>query len=140
MRLFTISVLVCIIYSCSGNHFSQYSQYNTKAYCYEDRQYLCVNNDSLKLKFVSFGGFKFASSDEEFKRLNKKKPKFKNILFYGDDRYIKTDYYVLLDNKKRKKGYAYKDSIIGNRHFTVAVNDSCHESNKKFLLKGLRNL
>ncbi|WP_262150349.1 hypothetical protein [Chryseobacterium foetidum] len=133
-------ILSFMFYSCSGNHFSRYAQYNTKAYCYEDQQYLCISNDSLKLKYVSFGGFKFASSEEEFKKLNKKRPKFKNILLYGDDRYINTEYYVLIDNKKRKKGFVYSDSIIGKNHLTIAVSDSCHESNKKFLLKGLRNL
>lgn len=129
-----------LFFSCTSNHFSEYSKYNTKSYCYEDQQYLCISNDSLELKYVSFGGFKFASNEEEFKKLNKKKPKFKNILLYGDDRYINTEYYVLTDIKKRKKGFVYSDSIIGKTHLTIAVSDSCHESNKKFLLKGLRNL
>jgi len=92
------------------------------------------------MKYVSFGGFRFAKNNLEFKKLNAKKPKFKNIVIYGTSNIIDTEYYILLDNHRKKKGFSHKDTIINRNHLTIAVTDTAQLTNKKFLLKGLKSL
>lgn len=119
--------------------FSHYSSYNAIENCNENEtNYVCILNDSLKMKYVSFGGFRFAKNNLEFNKLNAKKPKFKNIVIYGRSDIINTEYYILLDNHRKKKGFSYKDTIINSNHLTIAVTNSAQVTNKKFLLKGLK--
>ena len=124
-------------HSCTA--FNQYSKFNKVQNCGEDNIFLCITNDSLKIKYQSFGGFDFANNSKEYKKLKVgKKPKFKNILLYGKSKVIDTDYYILIDNKEKMPGFVYKDTIINNVPITVAVSDSSNKINKEFLLKGLQ--
>lgn len=67
---------------------------------------------------------------------------FKNIIFFGTSSTIETDYYLLLNNKKRKENFVYRDTIIDGRKITVAVKsaEKSAPSNQEFLLNGIRKL
>lgn len=139
MRVFIFISICFLLFSCRSS-FSRYSDYSTVEICDHNDVFVCINNDSLKLKYVSFGGFHFAKNDTEFKKLNGRKPKFKNILIYGKSEIINSDYYLLIDSHRRKRGFIYKDSLIGKTLVTVALSYSCHPSNQKVLLNGLKSL
>lgn len=133
-------ILICFCFgSCTS--FSKYSKFNKVQNCGENNIYVCITNDSLKVKYQSFGGFDFANDSKAYKKLKDgEKPKFKNILLYGQSKIINTEYYLLIDNKEKKDGFVYKDTIINKTPITVAVNDSSNKINKEFLLKGLQDL
>ncbi|KFC24252.1 hypothetical protein [Chryseobacterium sp. FH1] len=130
-------IIICLCFnSCTS--FNKYSKFNKVQNCGEDNIFLCITNDGLKIKYQSFGGFDFAKNSKEYKKLKVgKKRKFKNILLYGQSKIINTEYYILIDNKEKKTGFVYKDTIINKIPISVAVNDSSNKINKEFLLKGL---
>ena len=136
----TIVLLIVVFFSvCSCTSFSKYSKFNKVQNCGEDQIFLCITNDSLKIKYQSFGGFDFANNSKEYKKLKVgKKPKFKNILLYGKSKIINTEYYILIDNKEKQPGFVYQDTIINKFPISVAVNESSNKINKEFLLKGLQ--
>ncbi len=105
--------------------------------------YICINNDSLNIKFPSFGAFKIANSKREFRNLNfKGNLEFKNIIFFGTSSTIETEYYLLLNNREKKENFVFRDTIIGGRKITVAVKSGKKSapSNQEFLLNGVRKL
>lgn len=135
-----ISVIILLALSCSCTSFSKYSKFNSIQSC---GGYICINNDSLNIKFTSFGAFKIANSKREFRNLKLKgNLEFKNIIFFGTSSTIETDYYLLLNNKKRKENFVYRDTIIDGRKITVAVKsaEKSAPSNQEFLLNGIRKL
>lgn len=135
-----IFLVVLLLSFCSCTSFSQYSKFNKVQNCGEDLIFLCVSNDSLKIKFRSFGGFDFANNSKKYKQLKAgKKPKFKNILLFGQSKIINTEYYILIDNKEKNLDFIYKDTIINNLPISVAINNSSNKINKEFLLKGLQD-
>ena len=137
-----IAFLILVVFSvCSCTSFNKYSKFNKIEACTEEvnEAYVCITNDSLKIKYVSFGGFDFANNSKDYKKLQvQKKPKFKNILLYGQSKIINTEYYILIDNKEKRAGFVYKDTIINKIPITIAVNDSSNKINKEFLLQGLQ--
>ena len=135
-----IAFLIVVVFSvCSCTSFNKYSKFNKIQNCGEDNIFLCIINDSLKIKYQSFGGFDFANNSKDYKKLQvQKKPKFKNILLYGQSKIINTEYYILIDNKEKKAGFVYKDTIINKIPITIAVNDFSNKINKEFLLQGLQ--
>ncbi|MNK17823.1 hypothetical protein D3C87_360200 [compost metagenome] len=135
-----IAFLIVVVFSvCSCTSFNKYSKFNKIQNCGEDNIFLCIINDSLKIKYQSFGGFDFANNSKDYKKLQvQKKLKFKNILLYGQSKIINTEYYILIDNKEKRAGFVYKDTIINKIPITIAVNDSSNKVNKEFQLQGLQ--
>lgn len=131
MRLIFFLLVLSFI-SCTP--FSKYSKFNKTQNCYE--AYVCISNDSLQLKYQSFGGFKFANDKKAYKNLQKgKKSPFKNIIIYGWSNNLNGDYYLLLDNERHPENYQYKDTIIQNRKITIALSNSVtYKTNTDFLL------
>lgn len=129
-----ILILIIPLLFSSCTTFSTYSQFN-KERC-RDQAYYCVVNDSLGLEYKSFGGFKFANSVKEYRKMKvKNKPRFKNIIAYGKSTILKGDYYLILDNKKYPEDFIYRDTIINGKKITIALNKNIHyQSNVDFLL------
>lgn len=136
----SILIIIVLILLCSCNSFSKFSKYNSTQSC---GGYVCISNDSLNIKFTSFGAFKIANSKREFRNLNfKGNLEFKNIIFFGTSSTIETEYYLLLNNRKKKENFVFRDTIIGGRKITVAVKSGKKSapSNQEFLLNGVRKL
>ena len=135
-----ISVIIFLALICSCTSFSKYSKFNRIQSC---GGYICINNDSLNIKFPSFGAFKIANSKREFRNLNfKGNLEFKNIIFFGTSSTIETEYYLLLNNREKKENFVFRDTIIGGRKITVALKSGKKSapSNQEFLLNGVRKL
>lgn len=135
-----ISVIILLALFCSCTSFSKYSKFNRIQNC---GGYICINNDSLNIRFTSFGAFKIANNKREFRNLNfKGNLEFKNIIVFGTSSTIETEYYLLLDNRKKKENFVFRDIIIGGRKITVAVKSGkkSAQSNQEFLLNGVRKL
>lgn len=128
-----IFIIPLLFVSCTT--FSTYSQFNKIDKC-KDEAYLCVINDSLSLNYKSFGGFKFANNLKQYRKMKvKNKPKFRNIIAYGNSNVLQGDYYLILNNEKYPKSFIYKDTIINNKKITIALNKNInYPSNKDFLL------
>lgn len=135
-----ISVIIFLALICSCTSFSKYSKFNRIQSC---GGYICINNDSLNIKFPSFGAFKIANSKREFRNLNfKGNLEFKNIIFFGTPSTIETDYYLLLNNKIKKNNFIYRDTIIDDRKITIAIKsgEKSSPSNLEFLLNSIQKL
>ena len=91
------------------------------------------------MQSVTFRDFEFAINRKQFRKLNGSNPEFCNILFYAkttDDPY---EYYVLYNPKKikQKDGYIYKDTVMGNSRFVLAISKKAPETDKKFIMDRL---
>lgn len=65
----------------------------------------------------------------------KNKPKFKNVIVYGQSKILEGDYYLILNNKKNSNHYQFKDTIINGRKITIALNKTIdYKTNTDFLL------
>lgn len=135
-----VLLVTALVLLCSCGSFSSYSKYNNIQSC---GGYMCINNDSLNLKFTSFGAFKIANNKKEFRKLQlKRNLEFKNIIFFGNSSTIETEYYLLLNNKIRKENFIYNDTVIDGRKITVAIRSAGKSlpSNQEFLLNGIQKL
>lgn len=135
-----ISVIIFLALICSCTSFSKYSKFNRIQSC---GGYICINNDSLNIKFPSFGAFKVANSKKEFRKFQlKRNLEFKNIILFGTSSTIETDYYLLLNNKIKKNNFIYRDTIIDDRKITIAIKsgEKSSPSNLEFLLNSIQKL
>ncbi|WP_313806068.1 hypothetical protein [Flavobacterium sp.] len=124
--------------SCSS--FSEYSKETKKGFDEEDRT--MVSNEAANLKTITFGDFKFATSQKEFRKLNKQKPQFKEILFYAKTTDVPYEYYVLHNPKEviKNESFTYKDTIIGNSRFVIAVSKNAPRQDSEFIKKMVLSL
>ena len=136
----SILIIIVLILLCSCNSFSKFSKYNSTQSC---GGYVCISNDSLNIKFTSFGAFKVANSKKEFRKFQlKRNLEFKNIILFGTSSTIETDYYLLLNNKIKKNNFIYRDTIIDDRKITIAIKsgEKSSHSNLEFLLNSIQKL
>lgn len=125
---------ICIFCTLSCSTFSKYAWETKTEKCFD--AYVCLINDSLYLKYQSYGGFKFADNPRAYRKIHTgKKPRFKNIIVYGQSKLLKGDYYLLLNNRKYPNTYQYKDTIINKKKITIALSRSVnYQTNTDFLL------
>ena len=131
----TFFILIFVI-SCSPfSRFSKTNQYLSEK-CPDSKTTIrIVSNQELGISTITFGDFKFANSQKEFKAINPSaKSQFKNILFYGiTDDY---EYYVLLNFEgKLPENYISRDTIIGENQFVLVASNSIHEYDFNYLKK-----
>lgn len=132
-------ILLLAIVSCTT--FSKYSKYSQIGNCLGEKSYICINNDSLNIKYRSFGGFRFAKNNKEYKKLDRTiKPNFKNVLIYGNSKIINTEYYILINERKNNPQFIYKDTIINKISVSIAISKTTNVNNLKFLLEGFNHL
>lgn len=131
---------VILLFFMSCTTFSPYSKLNKIDGC-TGEAYMCIINDSLNLKYKSFGGFKFANNLKEYKKMKvKDEPNFKNIIAYGKSDVLKGDYYLILNNEKYPQNFNYKDTIITGKKITIALNKIIdYKQNRDFLLNFNQN-
>lgn len=116
MKLLRIISLL-ILSSCST--FNTYSKYTKITTCGD---VVCLRNDSIKWQYKSFGGFKYATNINQYRKIRKgKKTTFKNILIYGQSKVLNTNYYFIIDNNKYPGGFDYKDTLISGKKITIAL-------------------
>lgn len=120
--------------------FSKYSK-NTKIQSCEEKKSLCVINDRLGLRYKTFGGFHFANTLKEYRKMKvRNKPNFKNIIVYGRSKILDGDYYLLLNNEKYSGNFQFRDTIINNQKITIALSKNInYKSNTDFLLNFNQN-
>lgn len=120
--------------------FSKYSKI-TKIQSCEEIKSLCVINDRLGIQYKTFGGFQFANTLKEYRKMKvRNKPNFKNIIVYGHSKILDGDYYLLLNNEKYSGNFQFKDTIINNQKITIALSKNInYKSNTDFLLNFNQN-
>jgi hypothetical protein len=104
--------------------------------------YVSVENPQLRIRSLTFCDLQFATDREQFKELKGSAPEFNDIVFYArttDDQY---DYYLLLDPKRlrEQERYFYKDTLIENSRFVLAISKSVPQEDLEFILHGLSSL
>lgn len=132
MKYVSFLILFSFI-SCTT--FTPYSQFNKINSC-TDNAYRCLVNNQLDLNYKTYGGFRFANNLKEYRKMKvKNKPKFKNVIVYGQSKILEGDYYLILNNKKKSNHYQFKDTIINGRKITIALNKTIdYKTNTDFLL------
>ena len=94
-----------------------------------------VTNTAAKFKSLTYGDFQFATNKKEFKLLNQQKAKFDNILIYAKTEQPKYEYYILYNPKSinLNDDYKYKDTIIENSRFVLAISKIAPPTDAKFI-------
>lgn len=92
MKSLIILTFLLILVRCSPFHqLSKATKIGT-----EDG-YVTVTHEPLKLKSLTFGDFKFATKNKEYKKLNQHRSSYDNVLFYARTDNPSYDYYLLVD-------------------------------------------
>lgn len=121
-----ISFLLFII-SCSPfSRFSKNNQFLRENCPDSNKTISTVSNVPLGISTITFGDFKFALSNKEFKTVNpSRKPQFRDILFYGiTDDY---EYYVLLNfDGKIPDNFVSNDTVIKGNRYTLVASETIH--------------
>lgn len=101
-----------------------------------------ITNKIAGFRSLTFGDFKFATNQKEFSKLNETKPKFNDILFYAKTTDIPYEYYVLYNPKKIKMDteFIYKDTIINNSRFVLAISKYAPEPDAKYIMNKMLSL
>ncbi|AKP72123.1 hypothetical protein N4T15_09820 [Riemerella anatipestifer] len=96
-KAFYLSSIIFMITSCSS-----FSKSSKETKFGNERGYQSVYNRAVNFKSLTFGDFKFALRNKEYKKLRTNNTEFKNILFYGRTDEPAYEYFVLLNPKEKK--------------------------------------
>ena len=119
MKNIIATILIFSVISCSS--FSSISE-ETKIGLEES--HTKIYNTKADFKSLTFGDFKFAMNQKQFRKINNSKPRFKDILFYAKADDPVYEYYVLYNPKIKSlqnDDYILKDTIMGNSKFVLAI-------------------
>lgn len=127
--LFTLSLsLFC---ACSPFH-----QLAKKTEIGTEDGYVSAKNAKVNFKSLTYGDFKFARSNKEYKKLTTDSIKMDNILFYATTVNPEYKYYVLLDpidtNFNLKK-YEQKNKTKDGHQFVLLISKNAPFGDAKFL-------
>lgn len=94
------------------------------------------------MQSLTFGDFSFAINKAEFKKINASKPEFKDIILYAKTTDVPYEYYLLYNPKKidKKDTYFYKDTLIENSRFILAISKSAPGTDIKFIMENLTSI
>ena len=132
MKKIVLLILALGFISCSS--FTKVS--NETKIGHEDG-HVKIYNTKANLKSLTYGDFKFAMNQKQYKKLNKIKPIFKDILFYAKTKDPAYEYYVLYNPKEKilsDENYFLKDTIIGNSNFVVAISKNAPKPDIKYIM------
>ena len=119
MKNIVATILIFSVVSCSS--FSSISE-ETKIG--SEESHVKIHNVNADFKSLTFGDFKFAMNQKQFRKINNAKPRFKDILFYAKANDPIYEYYILYNPKIKSlqnDDYILKDTIMGNSKFVVAI-------------------
>lgn len=131
MKLLLFSILISISAGCSPFH-----ELSKKTEIGNDNGYVSVKNEAINFKSLTYGDFKFARSNREYKKLKTDSIKMDNILFYATTVNPAYEYYVLLDpidtNFNLKK-YEQKNISKEGHQFVLLISKNAPFGDAKFL-------
>lgn len=133
-KLILVSFLFFVL-SCSP-----FSNLSKKTYLGNERGYQSVYNSDAKFNSLTFGDFKFAFNNKEYKKLKKQNTKIKDILFYARTTDPAYEYFILLNPENKKFDavkYYIKDTIINNNNFVLLVSNDAPERDIKFISENI---
>lgn len=137
MKYVLILLIATVLLGSCSSSFSPYSKYNQIT----DSYYLIIYNEKLNIKSFSFGDFKFAHNDKEFKKLKGEKSSFKNVLLYGLTNPPEYEYYILQDSiDYDTASFNSKHIKIDNRKFQMLISKSAPIYDKDFLMDSIQPL
>ncbi|MDY3503329.1 hypothetical protein PG657_10350, partial [Riemerella anatipestifer] len=134
-KAFYLSSIIFMITSCSS-----FSKSSKETKFGNERGYQSVYNRAVNFKSLTFGDFKFALRNKEYKKLRTNNTEFKNILFYGRTDEPAYEYFVLLNPKEKKidtSKYFVKDTIIKNNNFILLISNYAPKSDIKFISENI---
>lgn len=131
MKLIFGFFLLLISIGCSPFHqLSKETKIGTKD------GYVVATNQQLNLESLTFGDFKFATSNKEFKKLKTDSIAFRNILFYATTSNPTYDYYILVDpvdTNFNLKLYELEKVIQKEHRYYLLISKSAPFSDAKFI-------
>jgi hypothetical protein len=131
MKLIIGFFLLITLISCSPFH-----QLSKETKIGNEDGYVAVTNDQLKLKSLTFGDFKFAQNNKEYKKLKTDSTLFDNILFYAATNNPAYDYYILVDPVDtifNLKLYELEKVIHNEHRYYLLISKSTPFSDAKFI-------
>lgn len=135
MKKIVLLFLVLAFISCSSyNEISKETKIGT-----ED-SHIKIYNRQANFKSLNFGDFKFALDQKQYKKLNKIKPYFKNILFYAKTKDPAYEYYVLYNPIEKiisNNNYIVKDTIIGKSNFVIAISKNAPKLDIAYIMSNI---
>jgi len=102
--------------------------------------YTSVTNSHVSLKSLTFGDFKFATNNKDYKRLKLDTNVFDNILFYAKTANPSYDYYILMDPVDtlfNLKKYELEKTIYKSHKFILLISKDAPFGDAKFIRNNL---
>lgn len=134
-KIFFLLSIIILTISCSP-----FSNLAKETKFGNERSYQSVYNREVNFKSLTFGDFKFALRNKEYKRLKLKNADFKNILFYAKTNDPAYEYLVLLNPKDKKFDYGkyfVKDTIIKDNNFVLLISNDAPKRDLKFITENI---
>lgn len=138
MKHFLFILLISIsTVGCSS--FSPYAKHNQFSH---EEGYVKYFNEKLNLKSLTFGDFKFASSNKEFKKINpNEKPIFKNILLYAKTNNPDYEYYIVKDVINLKSTILKSHIInLNDEKITFIISKKSPQYDAEMIKKNIENI
>ena len=135
MKKIVLLFLIVTFVSCSS-----YTIISKETKIGTEDSHLKIYNTLANIKSLTFGDFKFALNQKQFKKLNKIKPYFKDILFYAKTKDPEYDYYVLYNPKEKIISttiYTVKDTIIRNSNFVIAISKNAPQLDIEYIMNNI---
>ncbi len=135
MKKIVLMFLTLGFISCSS-----FSEISNETKIGDEDGHLKIYNPKANLKSLTFGDFKFAMNQKKYKKLNKVKPNFKDILFYAKTQDPAYEYYVLYNPKEKiisDKNYFVKDTMIGNSNIVIAISRNAPKPDIKYIMSNI---
>lgn len=120
MKYFYLKLVLIITIFNSCSSYSKLSKQNKFA---TDDGFVVYSNETLNMRSVTLGDFKFASTSKEFRRMNKQRPLFKNILLYAKTiTHPEYEYYQLLNASHiNNPGFVFRATTIDKNKIMLAI-------------------
>lgn len=130
-------LLALLLSSCSPfKSISKQTEFSTT-----ESGYIKLYNSEINLKFLTFGDFKYAINNKDYKSLKKNKSDIKDILVYG-----KTiippyyEFYILMNPQSKEynaDNYTVADTTMQQNNFVVLISNNADPEDCKFLLNNI---
>ena len=133
-KLIALFLLITMI-SCSPFH-----QLAKETKIGIEEGYTSVTNSTINLKSLTFGDFKFATKNKDYKKIKTDSTLFDNILFYAKTVNPSYDYYVLMDPVDTLydlKKYELEKTIINDHKFFLLISKDAPFGDAKFIRNNL---
>ncbi|WP_300567540.1 hypothetical protein [Flavobacterium sp.] len=132
MKFIIAIILLFSIVSCSS-----FSSLSAETKIGSEEHHVKVYNTKADFKSLTYGDFKFAMNQKQFRKINNAKPRFKDILFYAKTIDPTYEYYVLYNPKIKSlqnDDYIIKDTIMGNSKFVVAISKNAPKADIDYII------